>query len=193
MAVNSSNTFKNHYLPILCHRMHLKNKQTKKKAFSLSPAYGFIWVISVWGTVEYPGVDVKDESCLFRALGLFSVFFFSATEVPENKQPVRSPPTCPFLRCWGAAFRQGVAIFECIWASYFLVSHRKAICSLCVIKPGYYQKEKGSITLLFPPAASPGSRCTAHLCCFSPLSAAAQQPNQQPGPCQPIHSPGSRC
>lgn len=98
MAVNSSNTLKNHYLPILCHRMHLKNKQTKKKAFSLSPAYGFIWVISVWGTVEYPGVDVKDESCLFRALGLFSAFF-SATEVPENKQPVRSPPTCPFLRC----------------------------------------------------------------------------------------------
>lgn len=69
MAVNCSNTFKNHYLPILYHRTDLKNKQTK--TCFLSPAYGFIWAISVWGTAEYPGVDVKDESCLFEALFFF--------------------------------------------------------------------------------------------------------------------------
>lgn len=82
MAVNCSNSFKNHYLPILYQRTHLKNKQTK--TCFLSPAYGFIWAISVWGTAEYPGVDVKDESCLFEALVFFQSLRYLRTACEKS-------------------------------------------------------------------------------------------------------------
>lgn len=164
MAVNCSNTFKNHYLPILYHRTGLKNKDMLFKP-CLWLHLGYFCLGHSW---------IPRSRCERWELFVWGFGFFSVTEVPENSRWEVHPP----VLSWGVGEQLsvgGVAIFECIWASYFLVFHRKELCSLCVGKPpGYYQKGKDSVTLLFPPAAFLGSSCTAHLCCFCPLS-------QQPG------------
>lgn len=165
MAVNCSNTFKNHYLPILYHRTDLKNKQTK--TCFLSPAYGFIWAIFVWGTAEYPGVDVKDESCLFEALFFFQSLRYLRTAGEKSTH-------LSFPEVLGSSFQLGGWLFLNAFELPTSLFFTEKNC-LCVGKPpGYYQKGKDSVTLLFPPAAFLGSSCTAHLCCFCPLS-------QQPG------------